>query len=207
MSKIILIGNGPSALESKLGSRIDSNEFDKVVRFNRWKYNEDGSEYNKDFSQHVGTRCDYWVINDLHLTETKIGIDKRSEYEIVFVAIPNFKLNIQNQKYIESTYNNIKFIHSSNEIEINNIVNFAPKWPSTGVIAMQFFTKHFDEVYLYGFDTYDSKYTQLHYFEDEHAPHGKNRYKFNKNNSDHTPNNEIEYIKYIIKNKNVKIIK
>lgn len=47
MSKILLIGNGPSAIEKELGSRIDSDEFDKVVRFNRWKFNEDGSEYEK----------------------------------------------------------------------------------------------------------------------------------------------------------------
>ena len=62
MSKILLIGNGPSAIEKELGSRIDSDEFDKVVRFNRWKFNEDGSEYEKDHSKFVGTRCDYWVI-------------------------------------------------------------------------------------------------------------------------------------------------
>tara|TARA_R110001632_G_scaffold123882_2_gene236654 strand:+ start:5456 stop:6076 length:621 start_codon:yes stop_codon:yes gene_type:complete len=206
MSKVILIGNGPSALESELGNKIDSNEFDKVVRFNRWKYNEDGSEYTNNYSKYVGARCDYWVINDLHLNETKIGIHKRNEYEIVFVVTPNFKVNINHQKYIESTYNNIRFIPGLNEVEINNIVNFSPKWPSTGVVAMQFFIKHFDEVYLYGFDTYDSKYNQLHYFEDENATHGKNKFKFNKSN-DHTPNNEVEYINHIIKNKNVKVIK
>jgi len=72
MSKVILIGNGPSALESELGDKIDSNEFDKVVRFNRLKFNVDGSEYTNNFSKYVCTRCYYWVINDLHLNETKI---------------------------------------------------------------------------------------------------------------------------------------
>ena len=51
MRKALLIGNGPSALEKELGSRIDSDEFDKVIRFNRWKFDEDGTEYKNDFSK------------------------------------------------------------------------------------------------------------------------------------------------------------
>ena len=77
MSKALLIGNGPSAIEKEMGKRIDSNEFDKVIRFNRWKFDLDGSEYKEDFSKYVGTRCDYWVVNDLHITETKLGISKK----------------------------------------------------------------------------------------------------------------------------------
>ena len=38
MSKALLIANGPSAIEKKLGKIIDSNEFDKIIRFNRWKF-------------------------------------------------------------------------------------------------------------------------------------------------------------------------
>ena len=44
MSKALLIGNGPSAIEKEMGKRIDSNEFDKVIRFNRWKFDLDGSD-------------------------------------------------------------------------------------------------------------------------------------------------------------------
>ena len=93
MSKALLIGNGPSAIEKEMGKRIDSNEFDKVIRFNRWKFDLDGSEYKEDFSKYVGTRCDYWVVNDLHITETKLGITKRDLYELVLIAMPKFKFN------------------------------------------------------------------------------------------------------------------
>ena len=41
--KLLLIGNGPSALESKMGSRIDSNEFDVVCRLNRGHKQDDGT--------------------------------------------------------------------------------------------------------------------------------------------------------------------
>ena len=31
----------------------------------------------------------------------------------------------------------------------DNIVDFKPKWPTTGIVGMHFATLHFDEVYLY----------------------------------------------------------
>ena len=40
---------------------------------------------------------------------------------------------------------------------------------------MVYISQPFSEVYLYGFDTYSSKYDNLHYFEDE-----PNNYKNNK---------------------------
>ena len=85
MSKVLLIGNGPSALEQgELGSRIDSNEFDKVVRFNRWKFDNDGSEHKtfNSLAKYVGTRCDIWVVNDLHMQKppggcSMLGFEKK----------------------------------------------------------------------------------------------------------------------------------
>ncbi len=66
MSKILIIGNGPSVLNNKYGNHIDSDKWDVVMRFNRWNKNDDGTEHN-DYSEHIGTRCDYWMINDLRL--------------------------------------------------------------------------------------------------------------------------------------------
>ena len=50
MNRVVLIGNGPSALEKEVGEEID--KFDSVIRFNRWKYDQDGSEYTKDFCRY-----------------------------------------------------------------------------------------------------------------------------------------------------------
>ena len=205
MSKVLLVANGPSAIEKELGERIDSNEFDKVIRFNRWKFKEDGSEHEIDHSKFIGTRCDYWMINDLHLTETKLGITKRDLYEMVLVVMPNFKFNTTTTDKIESQYPNIKFIPKEYEDDVNNIANFSPKWPSTGIMGIHFAVHHFDEVYLHGFDFYDSKYDNLHYFEVKEAPHGLNKYKF-KNNSDHTPQQEKTYIKYMTEHHNIKFL-
>jgi len=200
-----LIGNGPSAIEKEMGKRIDSNEFDKVIRFNRWKFDLDGSEYKDDFSKYVGTRCDYWIVNDLHITETKLGISKKDLYELVLVAMPKFKFNNVFVNAIESQYTNIEFIPSEYEEDINSIVNFSPKWPSTGVMGMHFAIHHFNEVFLYGFDSFDVKYDTQHYFEDETAEYGKNKYKLNPT-SDHIPIKEKEYINYMIKNNKIKIL-
>ena len=90
------------------------------------------------------------------------------------------------------------FIPYEYEDDINTIVNFNPKWPSTGVISIHFFTKHFDEVYIYGFDTYSEKYDNLHYFENK-----PNKYK-NSSKKDHNPDNERYYIDYMLKNNKVK---
>ena len=197
MSKILIIGNGPSAVEKEYGSIIDSDKWDVVMRFNRWDKNDDGTKW-KDNSKYVGTRCDYWMINDLRL---QIGIDRRNDYSGVFVVCPKFKYNQQMFTQIENQYENIKFMPVDYEEYINeNIVDFSPKWPSTGVIGMYFATLHFDEVFLHGFDTYDNKYDNLHYFEDK-----PNKYK-GESNKDHEPSKEKEFIKLIKERYNVKLL-
>jgi hypothetical protein len=197
MSKILIVGNGPSALEKEYGSIIDSDKWDVVMRFNRWNKDDDGTEW-EDNSKYVGTRCDYWMINDLRL---KQGIERRTDYNTVLVVCPKFKFAHQMFSNIEAEYENIKFIPEEYEDYINNnIINFQPKWPSTGVIGMYFATLHFDEVYLYGFDTYDKKYDNLHYFEDK-----PNKYK-DESKKDHEPSKEKEFIKYIKENYNVKLL-
>ena len=197
MSKILIVGNGPSALEKEYGSIIDSDKWDVVMRFNRWNKDDDGTEW-EDNSKYVGTRCDYWMINDLRL---QVGINRRNEYSGVFVVCPKFKYNQQVFNQIENQYENIKFMPVEYEEYINeNIVDFSPKWPSTGVIGMYFATLHFDEVFLYGFDTYDNKYDNIHYFEDK-----PNKYK-GESNKDHEPSKEKEFIKLIKERYSVKLL-
>ena len=197
MSKILIVGNGPSALENKCGELIDSGDWDIVMRFNRWNKNDDGTKHN-DYSEYIGTRCDYWMINDLRL---QVGINRRNDYSGVFVVCPKFKYNQQVFQQIENQYENIKFMPMEYEEYINeNIVDFSPKWPSTGVIGMYFATLHFDEVFLYGFDTYDNKYDNIHYFEDK-----PNKYK-GESNKDHEPSKEKEFIKLIKERYSVKLL-
>lgn len=56
---VVLVGNGPSIKEQKLGKLIDS--FDVVVRFNYFT--------TEGFEEHTGTKIDVWAINGPDLVE------------------------------------------------------------------------------------------------------------------------------------------
>lgn len=194
MSKILIIGNGPSALENNMGSRIDSNEFDIVCRINRGHRQDDGT-LNTGFEKQVGTRCEYWIASDLRVN---LAMERYNLYEAILIYTPKFKCNPNTALEVNLSYPSIHFIPTSYEDSINKIVNFAPKWPSTGVAAMHFAVNNFDEVLIYGFDTYS--YDTVHYFEDK-----PNKYK-TQNNKDHSPSKEKFYIEYMIKNNKIKVL-
>ena len=194
--KVLLIGNGPSALENDMGDRIDSNEFDAVFRLNRGHKQDDGS-LNKGFEKQTGTRCDYWIASDLR---TQLAIERRNDYQGVFVVTPKFKWNPQYVKHVSEKYPKVQFIPPAYENDINSIIDFSPKWPSTGVVAIHFAVNHFEEVYIYGFDTYDIKYDNQHYFENK-----PNKYK-DISHKDHDPSKEKQYIKYMLNNNKIKTI-
>ncbi len=195
MSKVLIIGNGPSALEANMGSRIDSNEFDIVCRINRGHRQDDGS-LNTGFEEQVGTRCEYWIASDLRINLAK---ERYNLYEAILIYTPKFKYNPNTALKVNSSYPSIYFFPPHCEDSINNIVNFSPKWPSTGVMAMHFAVNTFDQVYIYGFDTYS--YDTVHYFEDK-----PNKYK-TQSNKDHNPDKEKFYIQHLIKNNKVSILK
>ena len=197
MTKALLIGNGPSALEHEMGKRIDSNEFDVICRFNRG-HKQDNGDLNKGFEEYTGTRCDCWIVSDLRI---QLAINRHKEYKNIFIVTPKFKWDSSISKEVELKRPNIQFIPPEYEDDINRIVNFLPKWPSTGVVGIHAAINLFSEVYVYGFDTYDPKYDNQHYFENK-----PNKYK-NNTSKDHSPDKEKQYINYMIKNKKIKLLK
>lgn len=197
MSRAILIGNGPSAIESKKGDLIDSDFFDIVIRFNRGHKLDDGKDAIGKFSEFVGTKCNYWIASDLRI---KLAIERSKVYEGIFIVTPKFKFNPIVAQEVSSKYSNIIFIPPSYEDDINSIANFNPQWPSTGIVGIHFAINHFNEVYIHGFDTYDRKYDTLHFFEDK-----VNKYK-DGGKVDHSPNKEKEYLDYMLDQGKIKIL-
>ncbi len=202
--KILLIGNGPSALEHDMGDRIDS-EFDYVCRINRG-HKQDNGELNTGFEKQVGSKCDIWFCSDLRL---ELAIERRNDYKSTYIYYPSFKFDPYLYEEMEQEFKNVHILNPIFEDNINEIVNFKPQWPSTGVVAMDFLITNnsyenapsaswFYDIYIYGFDTYDVKYNNLHYFENK-----PNKYQ-NHNQSDHTPQLEKDYINYMINNKKIK---
>ena len=53
--KVLLMGNGSSVMDNKLGEKID-NDFDLVFRINRFR--------TKGFEENVGTKVDGWFVLD-----------------------------------------------------------------------------------------------------------------------------------------------
>ena len=80
--KVILIGNGCSATEHKLGKVIDS-EFDLVLRMNRFK--------TEGYEEYVGSKTDVWVVSDnafqwvINKTEGIEGSNNWKNYETLIV--------------------------------------------------------------------------------------------------------------------------
>ena len=88
--KVILVGNGSSVVDYKMGEYIDS-EFDLVYRINRFK--------TEGFEKYVGSRVDGWFLADtgvqwLHNPTPMVeGSTRVNEFEYVFICMPKFKHN------------------------------------------------------------------------------------------------------------------
>lgn len=192
--KVLLIGNGPSVLEQNMGERIDSNEFDLVCRLNRG-HKQDNGEINKGFEKQAGTRCDIWFCSDLRL---KLAKERTKEYNQIFVYFPSFKYNRNTQEDINKNFSNIEILDPFYEQSVNKLFNFSPRWPSTGIVSIQYLQSTGEDIYIHGFDAYDIKYETSHFFEKR-----PNKY-INSNHNDHSPNLEKEYISYMVKNNKIK---
>ena len=86
--KVLLVGNGCSATEHKLGKTIDS-KFDLVLRMNRFK--------TEGYEEYVGSKTDVWVVSDnafqwvINKTEGIEGSINWKNYQAIYVGIPTFK--------------------------------------------------------------------------------------------------------------------
>ena len=161
--KVILVGNGSSVLDNKLGEYIDS-EFDLVYRINRFK--------TKGFENYVGGRVDGWFLADtgvqwlINPKEEIEGSMRYTDFKYVFIYCPNFKYNTGELKYIQSTDDEIQMIPPVYEDNINSIVDLKPMWPTTGLVAIQFLLENYKNVYTYGFDGKSKKYEYIHYYDE-----------------------------------------
>lgn len=193
MKRALVVGNGPSCLEYEFGNQIDSGEFGDIFRVNRGYKQDDGNQNTHTFNN-VGQKTDIWVCSDLR---AKLAFERKNELKKILIYFPKFKYN---QNY-QSTISNVEILHSSLEDRINNLVNFKPQWPSTGIVALMYAIETYDEVLIHGFDAYDFKYDTIHFFEDR-----PNKYKF-LNTSDHSCTSEKEFLSLVQEKYNVKQLK
>ena len=162
--KVILIGNGSSVLDNEMGEYIDS-EFDLVYRINRFK--------TKGFENHVGSGVDGWFLAETgaqwigNPTEEVEGSIRYTDFEYIFLVMPNFKLNTTEHRNLSGVLGDkIQIIPSKYEDDINSIVDLKPMWPTSGLVAIQFLLENYQNIYIHGFDGKSKKYEYIHYYDE-----------------------------------------
>lgn len=125
--QVILVGNGPSALQFQRGELIDS--FGTVVRFN--DYILDG------FQDRVGSRTDVWAVNEGLLWHDMQPPRKRPERTLVLVPWYKITEGCIWQRVYESC---LHYELIDEDVARAMTDKFGPKkWPSTGTLAMAHF--------------------------------------------------------------------
>jgi hypothetical protein len=192
--KVILVGNGSSVVDYKMGEYIDS-EFDLVYRINRFK--------TEGFEKCVGSRVDGWFLADtgvqwLHNPTPMVeGSTRVNEFEYVFICMPKFKHNPNGLPLTET----IQLLPTDIEDKINDNIDLNPQWPTSGLIAIQFLLNNYNEIFIHGFDNQNDKYKYTHYFDE--GDEGRLTENWRKPRTDHNFNKEKEYLNLLRKEKKV----
>ena len=112
------------------------------------------------------------------------------------------------QPYWEAFFNHyfnlgVRKIHVIVQLEddINSVVNFSPAWPTSGLIAIQFLTNSYDQIYIHGFDGHSKKYKYIHYYDTEETRTSEHAWR--EGRTDHNLQKEIEYMNYLKEQKKV----
>jgi len=148
---IIIIGNGPSAAEKNLGSRIDA--YDCVIRINNF--------VTLGLESRVGSRTDIWV------NGANQGLKRRSDFpESILVMIPPVVLNRKGnaihrrvQKRLGTTAYTLLAEDVMSEMEASSGI----ERPTTGFFSIYYFYLLGLDVTLHGFDFFVE--SKAHYFD------------------------------------------
>ena len=203
--KVLVMGNGCSIFDYEYGKIIDNN-FDIIFRINRFK--------TEGFEKHVGSKTDAWITVDY-------GVDWiMNQYEKcpaanpkildtiskVYFFIPFFKYEPESDRITSLGYNQGKYqvIPKSIEEQINSKIDFKPAWPLTGTISLQMVANNYDDIYIHGFDMFDTSYEYYHYYDK-----GKDNRKtehFLNNAREHDVSKDKQMMELLIKEHNIKVL-
>lgn len=145
--KILLIGNGPSALKYKRGQEIDDFE-GKIARFNHYKI--------YPYEDFIGTRTDILVLGQL---DVENQLSKDYDCILLYQARLDGGAGLRKIKKL-SPHNEIRFFSIHEKEKIKFLLEMPRKIePTTGLIAMYYFGElnNFD-LYIHGFDFTDTDY-------------------------------------------------
>lgn len=189
-NSIVVIGNGPSCLNAKLGYKI--NEFEDVVRINNFQF---------EFDEYIGNKitiyaCSSYKINfreDVHNKVRKVivydplGIPSAYAESEKELRLPSLLLQRMLKKYGFNVY---------------------PKrpWASTGVVVLMYLmsVKRFNTVYILGFD--NTFYKENNYYYDQDNITQSTDQDINVHDTPHSPELERKFIRHWINEGKLKIL-
>ncbi|MBT3300127.1 MAG: hypothetical protein HN913_00370 [Candidatus Marinimicrobia bacterium] len=187
--RIILIGNGPSAIDKKNGTTID--QFDTIIRINN--YVTDGME------MYLGSRTDIWV------NGANQGLKKRSNIpKNIFVMIPPSVLEQKGEaihKRIQNRLRTEKYFMLPLPIMKDLELSSEIIRPTTGFFAIYFLYLFGCDITLHGFDFFQG--SSSHYFDSPLKKWFKDKGIIRKAGK-HDVNAEKTFIEGLIQNGEIK---
>ena len=187
---ILIIGNGSSAMNQPLGDYI--NQYSQVARINNYRI--------KGYEKYLGDKTDIW----LNGANSKLKI--RDEYpKKILVFIPSSILNKKKDnvvnyvsKRLKLNRDKFKVVHKNEIIEYENIMNHDRL--TTGLYAILWGLKYFDNVIIHGFDFFIESKT--HYFDSKIQRFLSNHIL--KKGHKHNNKREKEYVDKMILHQKIK---
>lgn len=153
--KIIIVGNGPSLLKSKMGGKID--QFENIVRFNNFKI--------KGYEQNVGTKITIWS------KWYAIPLNKEAIHsKLIWLNIPladrtseKIKIGIDSVKELSCKVEIIPELNVIFKLQSQMFGTISHKWPSSGILAIEHALSKNYEVSIAGMDSWQNE--PFHYYE------------------------------------------
>jgi len=130
--RVLLIGNGPSALSKELGNEIDNFQ-GKIIRFNNYNVGE-------KYSKFVGTRTDIWATTQIY----ESLMSQQHEHR--------WLISLRNDEATEKTRVRLRATQFSADLWKTTGYDMGFYAPSSGALMTSYFLDRKDEVWIYGFN-------------------------------------------------------
>tara|TARA_B100000767_G_scaffold71714_1_gene68265 strand:- start:1545 stop:2171 length:627 start_codon:yes stop_codon:yes gene_type:complete len=149
--KVIVIGNGKYE-KKNMGTIIDN--YDLVIRFNKFP--------EKNYEEHIGTKTNIWFVSDFTYTSNKKLINQRKNKIKTKIIISPYVFK-EKLSLIEDP--EFKKILEKREIKIPTKYNFGKRWPSTGLLALFYLIPKYNDITIFGFNSFDPKDKSIHFYD------------------------------------------
>ena len=166
MNDCIIVGNGTSVLDAKLGDKVDG--FNTVIRFNSYRI--------VGYEQHVGKKTDIWATCNCDARHVK-EIDSYREVISHSWTVKEEECKIYNE--LKEKREDVWKIKPDVWRQMEQ--DFGITTPSTGLLIISIMLQRYNKIWLYGFDWWDR---EKHHYSD-----GARRGNL------HKPDQELLYIK------------